>query len=689
MNRFPFLFAAAASALLASSTFAQEIEPSPPFTVAELTTHPRTGWITNGGNVFNQRYSPLDQIDIENVARLKAQWRTHLNGSGVGPQYSGQAQSLVYAGVLYIITGANDVFAIDVDSGEILWEYNANLDPENVNVCCGWTNRGVAMGDGRIYFGRLDARLVALDQTTGQVVWDIQAENPHEGFAITSPPLYYEGMLISGFSGSNRGIRGRLKAYDAATGELIWTFFTIPGPGEFGHETWGGDNDVWRYGGASVWQTPAADPELGLLYFSTGNAYPMFNGALRPGDNLFTASIVAIDAATGEYRWHFQTTHHDIWDYDGPNPVILFDAEIDGRARRGIAQIPKSGYLYLLDRTNGEPLFPIQEVPVPQEPGRATSPTQPIPAGEPILPHRIDITPEGWMLVNEGRTFTPLPMEGHVLYRPLAHVNWPPSAYDPQTHLMYICATDRIGVLQATDEDSSPAYVPYVATDTFSRTAVPGRGILTAVDLTTRSVAWQRQWVDRCFSGSVVTAGGLVFIGRIDGRLTALDKLTGNQLWQFDTGTGAGIHGAPTIFEHEGVQYVAAFAGGSIYADGASGDSVWLFSLNGEIDEPEPAITSAIEAVDEMPRDPVTAADVERGRAVYAQVCTACHGDTGFGGEGLGPALDNGMAAAEVFAVISAGRNLMPSFRSALSPEQRRDVAWFVTERLFEPSLDD
>ena len=218
----------------------------------------------------------------------------------------------------------------------------------------------------------------------------------------------------------------------------MWTFYTIPGPGEPGHETWPADNDVWRYGGGSVWQTPAVDPDLGLLYFSTGNAFPMFNGAIRAGDNLYTASMLAIEAKTGEYRWHFQQTHHDLWDYDAPNPVILFDTEIDGRARRGIAQIPKSGYLYLLDRVTGEPLFPTPEVPVPQEPGRATSPTQPIPEGPHFLPHEIDIPPEGWTLAHQGRTYTPLPMEGYVLYRPLAHVNWPPSSYDPETSTMYI-----------------------------------------------------------------------------------------------------------------------------------------------------------------------------------------------------------------------------------------------------------
>ncbi len=688
-TRSSFRVATGVAALLAASLALADdsITPSPAFDVDDLTAPPRGDWITNGGNVFNQRYTPLDRIDRDNVAALKGEWQTHLRGSGLGPQYSGQAQSLVYEGVLYIITGANDVFALDVETGDILWQYTANLDPDRVNVCCGWTNRGVGMGDGKIFFGRLDARLIALDQQTGEVIWDIQAEDPLEGFAITSPPLYYDGMLISGFAGSNRGIRGRLKAFDADTGELIWTFYTIPGPGEFGHDSWPADNDVWRYGGGSVWQTPAVDPELGLLYFGTGNAYPMFNGAVRAGDNLFTASVMAIDARTGEYRWHFQQTHHDIWDYDAPNPVILFDAEINGRARKGIAQIPKSGYLYLLDRVTGEPLFPTPEVAVPQVAGRATSPTQPIPEGPHILPHEIDIAPEGWTLVNQGRTFTPLPMEGSVLYRPLAHVNWPPSSYDPETHTMYICATDRIGALHASPDDSSPDYVPYRATDTFGRTDVPARGIFTAVNLSNRQLVWQQQWVDRCFSGSVVTGGGLVFVGRNDGRLTAMDKDSGDKLWEFQTGTGAGIHGAPTVFEHKRKQYVAAFAGGSVFAPGSAGDSVWLFSLDGRIESQPAAVAGdSARAGPGLAAAPDGEADVLNGRAIYNRVCAACHGESGLGGEGNGAPLNGGLSPDEIYGVISDGRNAMPAFGAALSAQERLDVSHFVSETLFAPT---
>ncbi|NIW23283.1 MAG: PQQ-binding-like beta-propeller repeat protein, partial [Gammaproteobacteria bacterium] len=253
-----------------------------------------------------------DQINQENVDQLKGVWRARLNGSGIGPQYSGEAEPIVYDGVLYIATGADDVFALSVETGEILWEYQANLDGLIDTICCGWTSRGVAIGEGKVFVGQLDGKLVALDQATGEVVWSVQAERWQEGYSITSAPRYYEGLVITGFAGAEFGTRGRVKAYAADDGRHIWTFYTVPGPGEFGHDTWPEDANVWEHGGATVWQTPAVDPELGLLYFSTGNPGPDFNGAVREGDNLFSISTVAIDALTGEYRWHFQQIRHDI-----------------------------------------------------------------------------------------------------------------------------------------------------------------------------------------------------------------------------------------------------------------------------------------------------------------------------------------------------------------------------------------
>ena len=390
-----------------------------------------TGWLTNGGNLANQRYSPLTEINRDNVANLRGVWRASLGGSGMGPRSANQAQPIVHEGVVYIVTGDNDAFAIDIDTGNVLWEYEAHVDPNVARPCCGWAARGVGLGDGKIFVGQLDAKLVALDQRTGKVVWSIQAEDPKVGFSITSAPLYYDGKVITGFAGGDLGTRGRVKAFDAKTGELEWTFYTVPGPGEIGHETWPQDSDVWKYGGASVWQTPAIDPELGLIYFSTSNPGPVLNGNLREGDNLFSVSIVAIDARSGEYRWHFQQVHHDIWDYDSPNPIILFDAPYNGTLRKGLAQAAKTGWVYLLDRATGEPLIGIVETPVMQEPQQRTAATQPFPIGDAIVPQSIDIPLEGYELVNDGKIFTPFKDDKPVLWKPLAAVNWPPSSYDP------------------------------------------------------------------------------------------------------------------------------------------------------------------------------------------------------------------------------------------------------------------
>lgn len=661
---------------------ADSIPASPAFTAEQLQALPAQNWITNGGNAWNQRYSSLDQINRDNVSGMKAEWHTHLRGSGIGPQMSAQGQSLVYEGVLYIVTGENDVFALDVETGSILWEYTANLDPETVRVCCGWTNRGLAMGEGKLFLGRLDATLMALDQQTGEVLWSIQEQDSSTGYSLTAAPLYYDGMVIIGYVGGDLGIRGRIAAYDASTGDRLWNFFTIPGPGEFGHDTWPQDNDVWRYGGAPVWNTPAVDSELDMIYFTTGNAYPTFNGGVRAGDNLFTASMVALDAHTGEYRWHFQEIHHDIWDYDSPNPVILFDAEIDGAMRKGIAQVPKTGYLYVLDRATGEPIHEINEVPVPQVPGRATAATQPIPAGEHILPHTIDMAPEGWPLVNEGRTFTPLPMEGRVVYRPLSHVNWHPSSYDPESHLMFVCATDSIGALVSRSSSSAPEYVPYDHTDTFGSPGIPRRGILVAADLTTHTVAWRQQWADRCFNGSTVTAGGLLFIGRNDGRLTALNSSTGDMLWSFRTDTG--IHQSPTIFEHKGKQYVAVFSGGTIYAPNTAGDSVWLFSLEGEMEEvaPQSADNSQLSGAQLVASLPDGQADLQAGELLYQQTCQPCHGETGEGGEGGGAPLTSLLTLEDILPVVTYGRNNMPPFESVLDPEKMRDIGHYVMDVL-------
>ncbi len=567
----------------------EKITAAPAFSAEELLAQPTDGWITNGGSLYNQRFSPLTQITTANVGDLKGVWRVHL-GSGLEAKYSGEAQPLIHEGVIYIVTGADDVSAISVKTGKILWQYRANLDQSIDSVCCGWTSRGLALGDGKIYVGQLDGRLVALDQTTGDLVWSTQVGTWEEGYTITSAPLYYDGMIITGTAGGDRGVRGHVSAYDAGSGRQVWRFWTIPGPGEWGHDTWPSDNDAWKYGGAAVWHTPAVDPELGLIYFSTSNPGPDFNGAIRAGDNLFSAAIVALEARTGERRWHFQQVRHDIWDYDAPNPVVLFDLELEGTPRKAVAQAGKTGWVYILDRTNGEPLLGIEDKEVLQEERQKTAATQPYPKGDAFVPQMITEDIEGVTLINEGRIFTPYWKEG-VMVRPstFGGANWPPSSYDPSTHRLHICANDRIALFRGGEEVTFPPDTAVRFIGGHFGTAEyqpPMLGIFAVMDLTTNRLVWQRKWEDLCYSGSVTTAGGLIFVGRSDGRFMAMDARNGKWLWEFQT--GAGVNAPASIFAHGGRQYVTVLSAGNLFGRGPRGDSLWLFSLDGTLDPVDP-----------------------------------------------------------------------------------------------------
>jgi quinohemoprotein ethanol dehydrogenase len=692
-------------ALLVSSGVAQVKQGSGhEFSAAKLTAHPTAGWPTNGGNLYNQRFSPLKAINRDNVTQLKGVWRARLRGSGTAPQYSGFAAPLVYDGVAYVSTGANDVFALSIDSGEILWQYEAKLDPNITSVCCGWNNKGVAISEDKVFIGHLDGRLAALERATGKVAWSIQAERWQENFSITAAPLYVGalsgqgaerdgGMVIVGFAGGDRGTRGRLKAYDAKDGRLIWTFYTIPGPGEPGHETWPKDNDAWKYGGAAIWQTPAVDPELGLLYFSTGNAAPDYNGAFRAGDNLYAASMLAIELATGKYRWHFQQVHHDIWDYDAVNPVVLMDVNMGGRTRKAVAEVGKTGWAYILDRETGKPLIGIDEKPVPQEPRQKTAATQPFPRGDAIVPQLIEIAPEGHALVNDGRIFTPFVGKDPTLVAPgiWGGASWPPSSYDPVQQRLFVCASSVINGYTGGGDAKfvTPADgVAYLGgATTFTRVA--RTGIIAALDVTTNKLAWRYQWPEQCYSGTLATAGGLLFVGRNDGRLIALDSTTGKPRWEFQT--GAGMHAPASTFEHDGKQYVLAFSAGSALIGSARGDSVWLFGLDGTLGPAQPgAPVSRTAAATPTAAPPAAAAATPRladanlveGKRIFTQACAVCHGDDGKGGHTGGAPLDRVADFSTAIQTVTAGRNNMPPFRNAFTPDQIRDVSAYVVQTL-------
>jgi PQQ-dependent dehydrogenase (methanol/ethanol family) len=655
------------------------ITPSPAFTPAQLSAHPTTGWLTNGGNLFNQRYSPLKQLDRGNVKELKAQWRASLHGSGLDPKASGQAQMLEYEGVLFVVTGMDDVFAISVDTGAVLWEYRAQLDPEKVLVCCGWAARGVGMGDGRIYVGQLDNKVVALDQKTGKVVWSTQSQTLADGgYSITMAPLYYEGLVIIGHSGGEEGIRGVIKAFDARTGKERWHWYTIPAPGEPGSETWPKNSDVWTYGGGAVWSTPAVDPELGLIYFPVANPAPDLNGHVREGDNLFTSSIVALEVKTGKYRWHYQHTHHDIWDYGGANPLVMFDVNMNGQLRKGLSHAPKSGYVYILDRVTGKPLVRIQERAVPQNASQKTSATQPIPIGDDVMPHHIDAAIEGYDLVNEGRTFTPFD-ETPVPYKQLAGINFPPMSYDVEEHLLYVCANDSIGVINRTGEEfARPAQGKSYIGGGWGRVNIPRRGIVAALDVTTQKIKWRRQWPEPCNSGTVNTAGGLLFVGRLDGRITALDKRNGASLWEWQL--DAPVTAPVTVFEHHGEQMVAVYAAGGYFSGSYRGDGVWLMSRKGTM-KPSPALAAAPAGPSAVVAD-AAGGNAAAGSKTYQRICEPCHGTTGKGGHAEGAVLSENISAQTVMNTATTGKKDMPSFAQVLSTQELRDVAAYVSKLL-------
>ena len=669
---------------------------APAFTASQLQAAPTSGWITNGGTVFNQRYSPLTLINRDNVKNLRALWRFGM-GSGTSPGHAGQAQILAWGDALYVSNGANDVFAVDIETGALLWSFKGNPEPR-AGSPIGRASRGVALGDGKVFVNIADGRIVALDQRTGAQVWTVQGENWQEGYAITTAPLYYDGMVITGFNGGEMGTRGRIKAFDAKTGALRWTFYTVPGPGEIGHDTWPQDSDAWLRGGASIWQTPAVDPALGLIYFSTANPGPDLNGSVRPGDNLFANSIVAIDAKTGKYRWHFQQVHHDIWDYDSPNPVILFDATYNGKPRKALVEVSKTGWAYILDRETGKPLLPIEERPVPQEPRQKTAATQPFPVGDSIVPQEIDIVPEGANLVpgsgdipNKGRIFTPF-WTTPISVKPgtMGGANWPPSSYDPETSLLYVCASDRISDFSVRLPLETPGPNKVYMGGSFTQAQVADAGVFAALDVRTNKLAWRQQWREICYSGSIVTGGGLVFVGRADGRLTALDKSNGAKLWEFMT--DAGVNTSVTTFEHKGRQMVVVHAGGGAFANGKRGDGIWMFSLDGKIG---PIVQTLEGGAGAGPggaggpggrggaaAGPTRAADLASGETIYKAACLACHGEKGTGGHGGGPTLIGKLDATQIRVVTTTGRNNMPTFREIYDANQILDVSEYIVQKL-------
>jgi quinohemoprotein ethanol dehydrogenase len=693
---------------------------APAFTSDELNEEAGDNWITNGGNVTNDRFSSLDEINTENVKELKGDWMTKIGQNATAAKFSAEGQALEYEGTIYISDGADDVFALDAGSGEILWTYEPQLPPDPLGevVCCGWDNRGVALGDGMVFVSQLNGAQVALDQETGKVKWSTPIVKPDQGFTITSAPLYYNGSLYVGGSGGEYGIRGRLTALDAKTGKIKWRSYTIPGPGEKGHESWP-NNDSWKHGGAGIWNTPTVDPKTNTLFFSTSNAAPDWNGAERAGDNLWTASIVAMDTETGEIKWGYQMVHHDLWDYDAPSPTVLFDGEMNGKMVEAVGEPEKTGWVYVLDRNTGKPIYPIPEVKVPQDPANKTSPTQPEPTMEPFSP--IQTSQESVEKVEEslagekdkpkiiaGKMYQPMSTDpGTINLSPNAAVggdNWPPSSYDPQKNMYFVASTEgALGVVAETNHTKYQAGKTYTGGEFGPTTGFSAPGFVTAYDMGTGKIAWQHKFPESPYSGTVSTAGGLVFVGQSKGELQALDEETGKVLWSFQTGAGANTTVTP--FEDEGEEKIAIYAGGNSLAATPHGENFWVFSLKGTMG-PEKSVEEEAEGTEhagdeeskaenegETPTEEqrekgeggeaaAGAPDAAAGKEVFAEECSVCHGATGHGGNG-GPDLTTMPKAKEQKGAeeqVTNGGGGMPPFKGVLSPEEIKNVAAYVVE---------
>jgi quinohemoprotein ethanol dehydrogenase len=648
-------------------------------------------WLTHGGDLYNRRYSLLDQVTTENIKDLKPAWVTSL-GSGSEFKFSGEATPLVADGVMFVETGANDVLALDAKTGEKIWEYRPEIEEKLDTVCCGWTNRGVGLGDGKVFVSLLDARLVALDQKTGELLWETEVANWEEGYTITSAPLYYNGKVYTGVAGGEYGIRGRLTAYDANMGREVWRFNTIPGPGEEGYEegSWPyEENDAWLTGGAPVWQTPAIDPELGYIYFAAGNTSPDLDGSNRAGDNLYADSVIALDVETGDYIWHFQEVHHDIWDLDPANPVVLYDVEMDGKMQKGIGQAGKTGWLYLLDRTDGTPLVGIEEKEVAQDERQHTSATQPHPVGDAFVPQAVteedvkqDLTDafEGEI----GSIFTPF-WDVPITLKPgpQGGANWPPSAYNPDTEYYYVLANDNYFSYTRNEDHEFKEGDMYIGSIFAPVLDAPSRGTVTAIDVKTNKIAWQQNWDAIAYSGVLTTKGNLVFVGHNDGRLIAYNAKTGDQVWEYMT--DAGVNAPAVTYEIDGVQYVSVYAAGNSLAGSKHGDKVYTFKLDGDL-----APGKVIDASEKTKSDDkdtsensedTASADTEKGLSLYESNCLSCHGNVGADGHN-GPNLQDSKITAnksDVIDRIKNGGSSMPAFIDILSEEDVDAIGEYVS----------
>ena len=488
-------------------------------------------WLMYSGDYAGRRYSRLDQINTKNAASLVPKWAYQTMAGG-----KFETTSLVVDGVLYA-TGADDrAFALDARSGRPIWQYQRSLPPD-IRPCCGRVNRGMAILGDKVFLGTLDAHVIALDTKTGNVAWDVGTSDYSKGYSITLAPLVINHLVLIGVSGGEYGIRGFIDAYDAATGARKWRFYTIPGPGEPGHETWEGDS--WKIGGAPAWITGTYDPATNTTFWTTGNPSPSNRGQGREGDNLYSNSLLALDPDTGKLKWYFQFTKHDEHDYDATQVPVLVD---DGD-RRLIVQANRNGFFYVIDRSSGKLLSATPY-------GRVTWSNTKDASGVPI--ERKEASP----------TLTGVP----VCPGAIGATNWMSPTYDPQTKLFYVTAREQCDIFSTAPQPYEAGHAFYGSAYFPNDDAQPFWGAVRALDPATSQIKWELKHLSPSWSGVLSTAGGLVFTGDAEGNFMALDAASGKILWHFQC--GASVYASPMSYAIDGKQYVAVAAGATLFAFG-------------------------------------------------------------------------------------------------------------------------
>ena len=492
-------------------------------------------WLMYNGTLDSQRYSRLDQIDTDNVGQLKLMWAHHI------PQLDrNETTPLVVDGVMFITESPSNVTAVDAATGRPYWRYEHPL-PDDLRICCGRNNRGVAILGETLYMSTLDAHLVAIDARTGNLLWNTEVADHQQGYSKTAAPLIVKNKVVTGIAGGEFGIRGFLDAYDPETGTQEWRTYTIPGPDNPDNRSWAGDS--WRTGGSPTWITGSYDPELNLVYWGTGNPGPDYNGEIRGGDNLYADSVLALDGDTGEMSWYFQFTPHDVHDWDAIQIPVLADLEIDGQLRRAMLWANRNSFYYTLDRETGEFL-------VGKAFARQTWAEGLDEDGRPI--RRPNTFPSA-----EGTLVSPTAGGG---------TNWWSPAYSPRTELLYVNAFDGEAMFFLRDED-------YTAGDRYTGggtdAALPidnYTSAIRALDPTTGDLQWEFPIKARTRAGVLATAGDLVFSGSVDGYFYALDAHTGELLWNI--ALGGRINASPMTYAVDGRQYVTMPVGNVVYTFG-------------------------------------------------------------------------------------------------------------------------